>query len=375
MPISPRIAIVIPSPGAYSETFINAHVDHLPGVVRVLVDGLLPRRLSTGESLMRGDRLGRVLDALIARSLGTGSKGLLQRRVARQLERDRVDVLLAEYGNTGVAMLPSSLRANVPLVVHFHGFDAHRTDVLADMDNYRALFEGAAAIVVVSRAMEAQLLSLGAPREKLFYNCYGIDVDRFTSGDPANAPARFVAVGRFVNKKAPLLTLEAFRLALEQRPQAHLTMVGSGPLMEGCAQVIKAFAIEEQVELAGVRTPEEIADLLRGARGFVQHSVRALNGDSEGTPLAVLEAMATGIPVIATRHAGIVDVVAHEERGLLCDEFDVRTMAGNFLRLIDDPALAGRLGRAGRAYVEQNHRVQDRIATLQGILERAATRS
>ena len=88
--------------------------------------------------------------------------------------------------------------------------------------------------------------------------------------------------------------------------------------------------------LCGVRTPEEVAGLMRSSRAFVQHSVVTANGDSEGTPLAVLEAMASGLPVVATRHAGIADVVAHGERGLLSAEGDVETMAAHLLRLVDE---------------------------------------
>gem|GEM_PF-414071 len=371
----PRIAIVVPSADQYSETFIAEHVGRLQGVVRVFVAGNLPRRLSTGEQLMRTSMAGRGLDLLLAGLVGKDLQWLLQRRIAGQLRRDGIQVVLAEYGNTGQAMIESCRQAKVPMAVHFFGFDAHRTDLIQEMGGYRRLFDQAAALVVVSRHMEQHLLSLGAPAAKLHYNSCGIDLDKFAAGDPAQAAPHFVGVGRFVNKKAPHLTLAAFRLALEKHPAARLTLVGDGPLWESCGQLVKALGLQHQVDLPGVLKPAVIATLQRGARAFVQHSVRAANGDSEGTPVAVLEAMASGLPVIATRHAGIMDVVAHEERGLLCDEFDVRTMADHIVRLIDDPALASRMGRAGRAYVEKDHRVQDRIATLQDILTGAVLRS
>ena len=118
-----------------------------------------------------------------------------------------------------------------------------------------------------------------------------------------------------------------------------------------------------------------VAALMRGARAFVQHSVRALNGDSEGTPLAVLEAMATGIPVVATRHTGIADVVEHGAHGLLCDELDVGTMAAHMELLANDGELAARMGRSGRASMEQHHGVKDSVGRLQAILANAARTS
>src|SRR5690606_12969618 len=133
---------------------------------------------------------------------------------------------------------------------------------------------------------------------------------------------------------------------------------------------VHALGMQDSVALLGVQSPAQVAELMCRSRAFVQHSVVTANGDSEGTPLAVLEAMACGLPVVATRHAGIADVVAHEERGLLCAEGDVAVMAEHLLRVADDAALAARFGANGRAYVLEHHRVEDRIATLQGILER-----
>jgi glycosyltransferase involved in cell wall biosynthesis len=370
----PRIAIASPSANAWSETFIAAHLERLHGVELVLVDGELPTRVAGGPLLRGRTAPGRLADRLLALLRGTDPQGLVRHRIARLLQRRGIEVLLAEYGNCAQALIGPARAAGVPLVAHFHGFDAHRMDYVERLGRYRELFASAAALVVVSRAMERQLLALGAPPEKVVYNCYGIDVGRFAAGAPEQAPPHFVAVGRFVEKKAPQRTIAAFARALAQVPAARLTLVGKGPLWEDCVRQVQELGIGHAVDLCGVRTPDEIAALLRGARAFVQHSVRAANGDSEGTPLAVLEAMATGIPVIATRHTGIADVVGEEREGLLCEEHDVEGMAHNLVRVALDPALAGRLGRAGRAKAEREHRVEDSIARLQAILERAAHR-
>ncbi len=370
-----RIAIATPSANAWSETFIAAHIKRLQGVQCVLVDGDLPNRVLDGPLLLHRGGMGQVMDHLRARMAGGDTQDLLRKRIAALLRRERIDVMLAEYGICADALIDPCARAGVPLVAHFHGYDAHKTAKLDQVDNYKRLFIAAAGLVVVSRAMEQQLLALGAPREKVVYNCYGIDVDQFTAGSPAEAAPHFVAVGRFVEKKAPQLTLSAFELLLKKVPDARLTMVGQGPLWESCLQRVRDASWNDRVQLPGVKTPAEIGDLLRGSRAFVQHSVRALSGDSEGTPLAVLEAMASGVPVIATRHAGIADVVVHGEHGLLCDEFDIAIMAANMDQLATDKELAGGMGRAGRAHVERNYRVQDSVAVLQAILQKAASAS
>lgn len=369
---APRIAIATPNRSAYSETFIAAHEQRLQGVVAVLSDGMPPQRVDD-RPLIVPVTFGERLRTYVERKLkGLDDHERRHRRTVELLRNRRVEVVLAEYGVMAHALIAACKEAGVPLVAHFHGHDAHRREVAAARDGYRPLFARAAALIVVSRAMEQRLIELGAPSEKVIYNCYGIDVERFHPGAVADSVPHFIAIGRFVEKKAPLLTLLAFRKALDARPDLRLSMVGDGHLHEACSQLVRALGMQDSVALLGVQSPAQVADLMRRSRAFVQHSVVTANGDSEGTPLAVLEAMACGLPVVATRHAGIADVVAHEERGLLCAEGDVAAMAEHLLRVADDAALAARFGANGRAYVLEHHRVEDRIATLQGILERAA---
>lgn len=362
----------MPTRNAYSETFIAKHVERLRSVALVLSDGR-PPWLADDQPLVFPRTIKERARSLIERKvLGLDQGTQLHKRTVEFLLKRKIQVVLAEYGNMGEALLGVCMDAGIPMVAHFHGYDAHRHAIVEQHHGYQALFAHAAAIVVVSRSMEDRLLDLGAPREKLYYNCYGIDVEHFTGGDPEHAPPHFVGVGRFVEKKAAHLTILAFKKVLEQVPDARLTLVGDGVLRPACAQLLKALGIEGQVDLPGVQGAEVIASLMAGSRAFVQHSVVAADGDSEGTPLAVLEAMATGIPVVATRHAGISDVVDHGVRGLLGGEYDVDAMAANMIRVAQDPAAAGALGRAGRAYVEQYHRAETSIAALQGILDAAA---
>src|SRR5690606_12856109 len=128
-----------------------------------------------------------------------------QQRMVELLKAEQVQVLLAEYGPMGDALVSACRDAKVPLVVHFHGYDAHMHPIVEAAGGYKALFAAAAAIVVVSRGMEARVLELGAARERVHYNCYGIDLEHFTASDPDQAPPHFLAVGRFVEKKAPQL--------------------------------------------------------------------------------------------------------------------------------------------------------------------------
>lgn len=366
-----RTVIVSPNRDAWSETFIRAHIERLPGEHLVLSDGFLPKRYEDGSAIMDIKGFARFMRSVRLR-LGSSWDREHAKSVLAVVKAYAPEVVLAEYGPTGAALLPICRRLSIPLVVHFHGVDAFSTKLLAEQDNYRELLGGAAAIIAVSREMEQQLLSLGAPRERLHYNCYGIDVDRFTTGNPATAPKHFVAIGRFVEKKAPMLTLRAFHQAWLKDAEMRLTMIGDGPLKEACEEFVRANGLVAAVTFVGVLPHEEVARTLRGARAFVQHSIISGDNDHEGTPLAVLEAMAAGIPLVVTRHAGIPDVVHDGEHGLLCAEHDVETMADGMLRLASDAALAGRLGAAGRANVEGRYTMRHTIAGLERILLGAA---
>lgn len=367
-----RIALATLNRNQWSETFIAAHIQRLERVVAVFTRGLPPRRLDGRHLLLPRSIPQRLFAQWEHRVLGLRTEEVLSRQTARALRLRGVQVMLAEYGHLAQSLVPACEAAGVPLVAHFHGKDAHAHALVKEYGNYALLFRHAAAIVVVSRAMEQRILELGAPKEKVHYNTYGVDLGLFTPGTPGLNPPRFIGVGRFVDKKAPQLTLMAFREAWRQRPEARLTLVGDGALRESVRQLVQVWGLGQAVELPGVLPPADVAARLRDARAFVQHSVLPTDGDSEGTPVAVLEAMASGLPVIATRHAGIMDVVAEHERGLLGDEYDVQAMAAHMVQLIDHPDQASAMGRAGRAYAEQHHRIEYSVARLQGILARAA---
>lgn len=365
----PVVALVVPNRFRSSETFIQTHARRLPARVLLLHGQRFPRR--TKDDLLISSPLERLAEA-VAAEFGADTRGLKNRAFRRYLKRHRVRAVLAEYGTTGASVLEACRAAGVPLVVHFHGFDAYRDALLREYrDRYRQLFEGAASIVAVSRDMIEQLVSLGAPRERIACVPCGVDVTFFTPADPAQAPPLFVSIGRFVDKKTPHYTLLAFAEVARAHPEARLVMVGEGPLLEVCEQLARAMGLGGSVVFPGARSHAEAAALLRGARAFVQHSSRSRSGDSEGTPVAVMEAGAAGLPVVATRHAGIKDVVVHGETGFLVDEGDVRGMAGYMLELVRRPELAAALGRAARERIRGGYSQESSVARLWDVVRDA----
>ncbi len=378
LPAPLTTCIAVSKPPSYSETFIRAVIERLPGTQIVLINTwptayqpmrLLPKPLWL---LLKGVRL------LVSQPPPIGSLSTTAVRLTETLAvkhfllRHNVDVVLAEYGVNGVAVLDACIASRIPLVVHFHGFDAYQTTTLAEYASaYRRMFTHAAGIIAVSREMEQQLIQLGAPAERITYTPCGVDIQMFSPVDPANAPPHFVAVGRFVEKKAPYLTLLAFQQVLRECPEARLTMIGDGVLWEACHQMVNSLGMNHAVTLTGVRPHADIVTAMQQARAFVQHSLRPSSGDSEGTPVAVLEAGASGLPVVATRHAGIKDVVIDGETGLLVDEGDVTGMAAHMLSLAQNPELAGQLGRRARAHIAAHFSMEQYLACIQAALYRA----
>jgi glycosyltransferase involved in cell wall biosynthesis/SAM-dependent methyltransferase len=357
----------------YSETFIEDHVNHLSRNLTLLYGYPFPRFVKGGRSVLpeaseqKLQSLGKNGNTLTPELWDDYFTGL-----AEFLKTSKARVVLLESGLMGAFVHQACEKAGLPYVVHFHGLDAYGKELLSQWQgHYRIFFQKAAKLVVVSKAMRAQLLRLGAPADRIVLAPYGVSVDLPALALPANVGPHFLAVGRFVEKKAPHLTLQAFATVHQRVPAARLMMVGDGPLLDVCRQWAQDNGIGEAVTFAGVQSREQVSRLMASSRVFVQHSITAANGDSEGLPLAVLEAGAHGLPVVATRHAGIPDAVVEGVHGYLVAEKDVKQMAERMIALAQDAALAGRMGAAYRERVVAEFSRQLSLDRLSSILANA----
>jgi glycosyltransferase involved in cell wall biosynthesis len=368
-----NVAIASPRAGAYSETFIQMQMERLPCRLRIH-GGPVAAETIPGGPIRPASSLRGLTDLVIETARrGNRTEGSQRRELARRLRRAQIDVVLANYGPVGVALLPVCQKSSIPLVVHFHGYDAHqKSTVRRHMDSYRALGRRASKVVAVSNVMARALESYGIPADRIHVTRCGCDPAAFPEKVSFDHPPVFFALGRFVDKKAPYLTVLAFRKVHEQLPAARLIVGGDGPLMEVTRNLVRQCGLDDAVELPGVLAPSQVRDHMQAATAFVQHSIVPVSGpaegDSEGTPVVVLEAMSSGLPVIATRHAGIQEVVEHERTGLLCDERDVDGMAAAMLRAARDTEFARRLGRAGRERVLASYTADHYIGSLRQVL-------
>lgn len=363
------LLIAFPNNFTYSETFIKNQVEGLKPKI-TLTEGWQPSIQRNGKSFLWFPLNFLLIRGFLRNLFPQFYHRLYTKSLSRYLVKQNIRVVLANYGPMGAMLMDACKKANVDLVVHFHGFDASdKQTIELFFKQYNNLFKIAKSIVVVSKDMVKKLIDIGADANKLILNPYGIKVDYFVGAQPELNPPVFIAVGRFTEKKAPLLTIKAFAKLLNRNPKAKLVMVGDGDLLDEAKLLVKDLKIQDEVSFKGVLNPDEIIELLKLSRVFVQHSIQASNGDSEGTPNTILEASASGLPVISTFHAGIKEAVLHEKTGYLVNEGDWQTMGDYMIKLASNPTLCAELGKAGRKHMLEHYNYLTVIVNLKKIIQ------
>ncbi len=367
-----RIALIAPSKLGFSETFIQAHREKLNGVVHYLYGGFMPS-LYDDDILIAKQRTlaGRVREKI---GLSKSRFSFAEINLCRFLKEKKINLVFAEYGPTGAEVLDICKALGIPLVVHFHGFDAHKKDIIElYKERYCAIFSYASFLVSVSKVMSEALIRLGADPQKIILTPCGPN-EVFLKNDFNINSNSFLAVGRFAEKKAPYLTLAAFKLVHDQYPEARLIFAGNGisddDLSDVCFNLSKFWGLSDVVRFVGPVHQPDVVDLMKESFCFVQHSITTRNGDSEGTPVAVMEASLGGLPVVSTLHAGIKDIIKNGETGFLVPEGDVKAMAEYMLQLLNNKEQAMKMGISGRGFIKENYSMKKHIQTINDALAR-----
>ncbi len=286
------------------------------------------------------------------RRLAFKEAGLVPGRVA--LEALRPMVLHAQFGRGGAFALPIARALGIPLAVTFHGGDAHKNT------HYRRFPPGlfarrlpqlmaeARLFVCVSESVRRRLIERGFPREKLVVLPIGTEIP-----EPQAEEARdgVLFVGRFVEKKGLGTLIAALQLLRAKGQEPAAVIVGDGPEAAGRRREAEGLA---RLSFVDWQPPEEVARLMRRARLLVVPSLHASGGDAEGLPSVAVEAMALGLPVLASDEAGVDGIVQPGATGVIVRARDPMALAEAIARQLAEPAVLDALGSAARQFAVEH---------------------
>jgi colanic acid/amylovoran biosynthesis glycosyltransferase len=273
------------------------------------------------------------------------------------LREEGVSLIHAHLGWEGARAERVAVAARLPLVTSFYGRDAGRLPRYPWWRRrYARLFETGRAFLVEGPALGARLADLGCPREKIHVVHLGIDPARIPFRVRSPGPDGSIEVlvsASFRPKKGVVPAVEAFAAVAPAFPGARLRILGDGPQRPAVERAIRRHRLGARVALEGYVDYARHLAALDAAQVFLAPSRTAPDGDSEGgAPVALIEAQASGLPIVSTRHADIPEVVS-PEAGLLGPEFDDGALAENLRSALSRPERWPAMGRAGRAHVEE----------------------
>ena len=287
------------------------------------------------------------------------------------LSEARAPLLHIYFGHIAVHLLPLIRAWKNPSIVSFHG-----ADVMVDMNKpaYRKatlqMLNAVTLVLVRSESLRRAVVDLGCDTKKIEIQRAGIPLDEFPFRDravPENGQWRFVQAGRLIEKKGLPVTLRAFSTFLKQHPNAALTIAGEGPLLPELQRFARELGVADRVSFTGFISQEQLREIYYRSHIFLHPSQTGRDGNQEGIPNSMLEAMATGLPVFATEHGGIPEAIENGVSGVLVPERDDEALARALLSAAQDPGLLQRIGQAGGSAVRRNFDLSAQVQRLEEI--------
>jgi glycosyltransferase involved in cell wall biosynthesis len=291
--------------------------------------------------------------------------------IERTLTESNAHLLHIYFGHIAVLLRPLMRQWQKPSLVSFHG-----ADVLVDMQRpaYRRATEEMLSLVkrvlVRSESLRQAVIDLGCAPEKIELQRTGIPLADFPFRErsiPNNGEWRLLQAGRLIEKKGFKTTLRAFAKFRKEFPAARLAIAGEGPQLEELQSLARELQIDGAANFVRFVSQEELRELFYSSHIFVHPSETGRDGNQEGVPNSMLEAMASGLPVFATRHGGIPEAVENNVSGILVNEHDHRALGDALIDCAKDSARLAAMGRAASESVAKNFNQADQTRHLEEI--------
>lgn len=245
------------------------------------------------------------------------------------VEQHNIALIHAHHAQLGMLLLPFKEETGLPLVTSIRGRDATMAEQPVGYDeSMKLLFQKGELFLPVCRYLAERIIDWGCPPEKVRILYGGVDLARYEFElPPMRETQNILSVGRLVEKKGHHILMKAFKKIQDKYPKATLTVIGSGKFHDEIVNLAKKLKLGDSFQLLDRLPKDEVRKRMREADLFCAASLTATNGDVEGIPNTLKEAMALGIPVISTDHAGIPELITNGREGVLVPENDVDALA------------------------------------------------
>ncbi|KRF52508.1 group 1 glycosyl transferase [Bacillus sp. Soil768D1] len=272
------------------------------------------------------------------------------------VERNNISLLHAHHGQLGMLLLPFKEETNLPLVTSIRGRDATLANQpIGYLDNMKMLFDRGERFFPVCQYLADRLIAWGCPPEKIRVLYGGVDLNQFNyRTSHKEGSQNILSIGRLVEKKGHHILMQAFQKIRGKFPNATLTIIGRGELEEYINSLANELNLGDSFRLLNHLPKDQVREQMTNADIFCAASLEAADGDVEGIPNTLKEAMAVGVPVISTNHAGIPELITNNKEGVLVQENNVDELAEALEFMLTNRELWETYTVAARQKIEQN---------------------
>lgn len=290
------------------------------------------------------------------------------------LREQKPDLIHAHFGYDAHKMIALSQKTGIPLVTSFYGSDVTRLPFQFDWKRrYKLLAEHGSHFIAASQHMKQQLVNLGFSNEKISVVYFGLNDAEFTFREDYSLNNKVMMVGRMVEKKGFEYALKVVSQLKKQGKKISLSLYGDGPLRKKLEKSVKEQDLEKQVTFHGFVPVEQVNHAMNEHSLLLAPSVTAADGDEEGLPNTILEAMARGLPVIATRHAAIPEAIENQVTGFLADEREFEKIADLIQKIHAGKFDLEKIRRSARQSISDNHQIEKMVDDIEKVYQLVLT--